>query len=209
MKRKIRTVDEFLSSGCGRCDRFETPECKVHTWQKELQLLREIVLGTGLNEEIKWGQPCYTHNGKNLVIVSALNDFAVISFLKGVLLNDPNEVLSKPGENSQSARMLKFTGVKQIKDSFPTISDFIRQTIALEDSGARVEFKSNPEPIPLELQQMLDSDAALNTAFFALTPGRQRGYILFFSGAKQSATRTSRIKKSVPKILEGKGLNDR
>ena len=201
-------VDAYLATGCGRCQLFNTPRCKVHRWSAVLARLRGILLESSLTEEVKWGVPCYTWQGGNVILLSALNDCCTLSFLKGALLPDPKGLLQKPGPHSQTARLIRFTAVEQIGALEPELRSVIGQALEVEKAGLRVETPRNPEPIPQELQQTLDQLPALREAFFALTPGRQRAYILHFSGAKQSATRTARIAKNIARILEGKGLHD-
>ena len=201
-------VDLYLKEGCGRCPLGNTPQCKVNFWTKELKILRKIILSSGLTEDLKWKMPCYTFESKNILILSALNDSCTINFFKGALLKDPNKILEKPGENSQSARYLRITSVSQIKDLESVIKSYITEAIELERSGAKVEFKKNSEPIPEELLVKFEENPDLHSAFLALTPGRQRGYILFFSAPKQSKTRESRIEKCTPQIMNGKGITD-
>lgn len=202
-------VDQYLAEGCGRCSLGGTPACKVHTWPEELKRLRAIVLDCGLMEELKWGVPCYTYEGQNVLLVSAFKEFAALSFFKGALLNDPHQLLVKPGENSQASRYLKFTSVEEIDEQESILKAYVLEAVKVEKAGLKVEFKKNPEPVPEELQQKLDEDPFFRTAFEELTPGRQRGYIIYFSQAKQSKTRVSRIEKCVPKILNGEGLHDK
>ncbi len=205
----ITDIETYFIEGCGRCSLFGTPECKVNTWRKELLALRKIVQDCGLTEEVKWGQPCYTHGGKNVLLVTCFKNFACISFLKGVLLNDTGNLLTAPGENSQSGRFMKFTNVKDIVRLEAIIKAYIYEAIEVERAGLKVAFKKNPEPIPEELQDMMDKNAELKAAFAALTPGKQRSYILHISSSKQPKTRISRIEKCLPKILTGKGFHDR
>lgn len=204
-----KTVDNYLLEGCGRCSLGGTPECKVHQWISELELLRMIVLDCGLTEESKWGVPCYTYRGSNVLIVSAFKDYCSISFFKGSLLSDPKEILEKPGENSQAARLLKFTNTGAIKALEVHIKNYIYEAIEVEQAGLKVNFKKTSEPIPEELEKRFADDPILKTAFESLTPGRQRGYLLYFSAPKQSKTRASRIEKSIGKILNGEGINDK
>lgn len=202
-------VDAYLTVGCGRCPLMNTPECKVHNWTEELETLREIVLDCGLTEELKWSVPCYTFEGNNVAIVSAFKEYCSISFFKGVLLKDPNKILSKQGENSQSGRIIKFTDVQKIIDLESVIKEYIREAIELEKAGLKVEYKDvSKYKIPDELQNKLAENEAFKNAFNALTPGRQKGYILHFSQPKQTQTRESRIEKSMPRIFLGKGLNE-
>lgn len=201
-------IDKYLEDGCMRCKYGATPNCKVRNWQDELKKLRSIVLDCGLTEELKWGVPCYTYNGKNVLMVSALKDCSLISFFKGSLLKDADGILVKPGENSQAARYVKFTDVKEIENMENSLKACIYEAVEVEKAGLEVQFKKNPEPVPNELQQKLDNDPVFKNAFEKLTPGRQRGYILYFTQPKQSKTRESRIEKSIGKILNGEGLHD-
>jgi uncharacterized protein YdeI (YjbR/CyaY-like superfamily) len=178
-------------------------------WRGELTKLREIVLGAGLTEELKWGKPCYAFEGSNLVILIGFKEYCGLLFCKGALLKDPKGILIKPGASTQAARQLRFTNVRDIVKMMPVLKAFVREAIAAEKAGLKVNFKTNPEPVPEELQARLEKNAALKAAFKALTPGRQRGYILHFSAAKQSKTREARIEKWIPQILKGKGINDR
>jgi|LauGreDrversion4_2_1035121.scaffolds.fasta_scaffold73757_3 uncharacterized protein YdeI (YjbR/CyaY-like superfamily) len=201
-------VDVYLTEGCGRCNLVGTPKCKVHTWNNELVLLRTIILDCGLTEEVKWGSPCYTYNNKNVLMLAALKSYCAISFFKGVLLNDSKNILDKPGENSQHGRLIKFTKDSDLAAMEKTIKQYIKQAIEIEKAGLKVETVPNPEPIPDEFKQVMDENPELKSAFFALTPGRQRSWILHFSSAKQAQTRISRIEKYTPKILQGKGFHD-
>jgi uncharacterized protein YdeI (YjbR/CyaY-like superfamily) len=177
-------------------------------WQEELEKLRMIILDCGLTEELKWGKPCYTFQNSNIVILQGFKESCALLFAKGALLSDPNSILEKPGESTQAARRIPFINVREIVEIEPVLKAYINEAIEAEKAGLEVEFKKNPEPIPEELQNKLDENPALKTAFRALTPGRQRGYILYFSAAKQSKTRESRVEKCMPQILNGKGLND-
>jgi uncharacterized protein YdeI (YjbR/CyaY-like superfamily) len=182
---------------------------KAEKWQEEFAKLRPILLDSPLTEDFKWGKPCYTFQNSNLVIMYGLKESCALGFLKGVLLKDPKRILLKPGENSQSGRWVKFTSVQQITEMEPTLKAYILEAIEAEKAGLKVEFKAITNlKFPEELQNKLKKNPALNTAFKALTPGRQRAYNLFFSAPKQSATRESRIEKCLPKILAGKGMND-
>ena len=207
--KMIEEVNLYLEDGCGRCSYYKTPQCKVHSWNRELVELRRIVLECGLNEEYKWSQPTYTYKNANVVILSALKDYASLAFFKGVLLSDPNKMLHAPGENSQSSRLFKFTDVKDIMANESVIKQYIFEAVEIEKAGLKVEFKKNPEPIPEELEEKFLEDPQLKDAFESLTPGRQRGYILHFSQPKQSATRVARIERYKQKILDGLGFHDR
>lgn len=205
----IVDVEQYLLQGCMRCKFGGTPDCKVHRWTAELRLLRQIVLSTELTEEVKWGVPCYTLDGKNILIVSALKDYAMLSFFNGMLLADPEGLLEQPGPNSQADKLFRFTAEDQIRAREPYILACIQEAIALEKAGKRVEFRRTAEPMPQELIDCLAQDPELKLAFEGLTPGRQRGYILHFSAAKQSATRAARIEKQRGRILLGLGMHDR
>ena len=179
---------------------------KAKKWQEEMKKLRRISLACGLTEELKWGKPCYTFQNSNIVIIQGFKEFCALLFTKGALLKDLNGILKKFGW--QAARRIPFTNVREIVEIEPSLKAYIREAIEAEKAGLKVTFKKNPEPIPKELQNKLDEIPALKAAFDALTPGRQRGYILYFSGAKQSKTRELRIAKCMRQILNGKGLND-
>jgi len=178
---------------------------KAKKWQAEMEKLRMISLGSGMTEELKWGKPCYTFQKSNIVIIQGFKEFCALLVCKGALLNDPDGVLKTFGW--QAARRIPFTSVREIVEMEPILKDYIREAIDVEKAGSKVTLKKNPEPIPEELQNKLDEIPALKKAFAALTPGRQRGYVLYFSAAKQSKTRESRVKKCMQRILNGKGLN--
>ena len=201
-------VDKYLLDGCMRCKYGGTPQCKVNSWREELETLRQIVLETGLKEEIKWGVPVYTQNGKNILSIAALKDFATIGFFKGVLLTDGHKILHQQG-NLQSDRIVKFTKTSDIQKLKDVLKSYIKEAVAIEESGKKVEFKKNPEPLPDELLQAFEEEPAFKKAFLALTQGRQRGYIIHFSQPKQPQTRISRIEKYKQKIFNGIGLNDK
>ena len=203
------SVDQYFIEGCGRCPLGGTPDCKVHRWISELELLRSMVLDTGLMEESKWGAPCYTFQQKNVLMVSALKNYCCISFFKGALIQDPKNLLEKPGPNSQAARLLKFKSVDEIVKIENDIRAYILKSIEVEKAGLSVPFQKNPEPLPEEMRMKFEKDPVLKTAFEALTPGRQRGYILHISQPKQTKTRLLRMEKCAPSILSGVGLNDK
>lgn len=205
---RMEKVDTYLLEGCGRCEKYRTPQCKVQTWQNELIELRRIALESGLKEEYKWSQPCYTFEGSNIFLVTAFKEYAALAFFKGSLIKDSKKLLVAPGKNSQASRQFRFTNQKEILKLEPLIKAYIKEAIEIEKSGVKVEFKISPEPIPEELEEQFKKDHSLKLAFEALTPGRQRGYILYFSQPKQSKTRTVRIEKFKSKILEGKGFHD-
>jgi uncharacterized protein YdeI (YjbR/CyaY-like superfamily) len=182
---------------------------RAKKWQAELKELRRIVLGSGLNEELKWRQPCYTVGNKNVLVVSGFKEYCALNMFKGALLKDAQGILVKPGEDTQSGRQIRFINVEQIIEMEPILKAYLQEAIAVEKAGLKVKLKKITErKIPAELQKKFTGNHAFKTAFRALTPGRQRAYLLYFSGAKQSETRTSRIEKCLPRILKGKGLND-
>ncbi|PHN07021.1 YdeI/OmpD-associated family protein [Flavilitoribacter nigricans] len=202
-------VDLYFEEGCGRCPLGGTPDCKVHNWTEEMAELRAIILDCGLDEEVKWSVPCYTFQGNNILILSAFKEYCCISFFKGALLQDAQGLLDKPGANTQAARLLRFTNLEEVSALKSTVEAYIYEAIEIEKAGLQVNFKKESEPIPEELQAKLEEDPVLKTAFEALTPGRQRGYLLYFLAPKQSKTRTSRVEKYIPQILAGKGMHDR
>jgi uncharacterized protein YdeI (YjbR/CyaY-like superfamily) len=183
---------------------------KLKKWQEEFKKLRTILLDCQLTEELKWGKPCYTFQGSNLVIIIGFKESCALLFCKGALLKDANGILIRPTENTQAARQLRFTNVRQIVELEPVLKAYIHEAIDAEKAGLKVIFKKNTELVfPVEFQKKLDELPALKTAFYALTPGRRRAYNLYFSGAKQSKTRESRVEKCMRQILNGQGLNDR
>lgn len=204
------TVESYLADGCGRCDQYQTPSCKVHRWQGELVELRTQLRTMGLDEELKWGSPTYSLPGAgNVLMLSAYKEFACVSFFKGSLLSDPEGRLQSPGPNSQAARLLSFRSVEEARERRGHTLALVEQAIALERTGAKVAFARSPGVVPAELQELLDADPALAAAFAALTPGRQRSHILHVDGAKTAPARRSRAGKCVEKIRAGKGFLDR
>ena len=182
---------------------------KAKKWQTELAKLRMIILYCQLTEELRWGKPCYTFQKTNIVLIIGFKEYCALLFCKGVLLNDANGILIKPGENTQAARQIRFTNVREIVEMEPILKAYIYEAIEVEKAGLKVNFTKNTELIfPEEFQNKLDENPALKTAFDALTPGRQRAYNLYFSAPKQSKTRESRVEKCMQQILNGKGLND-
>jgi uncharacterized protein YdeI (YjbR/CyaY-like superfamily) len=182
---------------------------KVRKWQEEIEKLREVVLDCGLTEELKWGCPCYTFDGNNIVLIHVFKEYCAFLFFKGVLLNDSEGILIQQTENVQSGRQIRFTSLKQIEKMESTLKAYIFEAIEVEKAGLKVELKKTSEyAIPEEFRKKLDKNASLKTAFEALTPGRQRGYLYYFSQPKQSKTREARVVKSMQQILEGKGLDD-
>lgn len=182
---------------------------KDSPWQKEYKQLRKIILACGLTEELKWGCPCYTYEAKNIVLIHGFKEYCALLFFKGALLNDPNSILTQQTENVQSARQIRFTNAKEITKLEKVLKAYVYQAIEVERAGLKVKMKKTSDfKIPEEFQKRLNKSAALKKAFEALTPGRQRAYIFYFSQAKQSKTREERVEKYVKQILSGKGLDD-
>jgi uncharacterized protein YdeI (YjbR/CyaY-like superfamily) len=188
-------VDEFIDN--------------ADKWQEEFRTLRTILLGCHLAEELKWGKPCYTYENNNIVLMHGFKEYCALLFIKGALLHDPHGILVQQTENVQAGRQIRFKSVQEIGAMESTLKDYVREAIEVEKAGLEVEFKKNTEfAAPEEFQKKLDEIPALKTAFEALTPGRQRGYILYFSGPKQAKTREARVEKCMQMILSGRGLND-
>ncbi len=188
-------VDKFLS--------------RAKKWRQEMEKLRTIALDCHLDEELKWGKPCYAYRNSNVAIIQGFKEYCALMFFKGALLKDPKNILISPGENSQSGRQLRFTDIQEIIGMESDLIAYIKEAIEVEKAGLKVKLKKIEEyPVPEEFQNKLDENPALDTAFQSLTPGRQRQYLLYFSAPKQSRTRTSRVEKYVQHILNGKGMND-
>lgn len=182
---------------------------KAREWQKATEKLRTIVLDCGLTEELKWGCPCYRYQNRNIVLIHVFKEYCALLFFKGVLLNDPNGILIQQTENVQAARQIRFTNVQEIIEMELVLKAYIYEAIEVEKAGLKVSLKKTAEfQIPEEFQNKLNKMSALKKSFKALTPGRQRAYIFYFSQPKQSKTRESRVEKCLQKILNGKGLND-
>ncbi|PJJ60976.1 YdeI/OmpD-associated family protein [Hymenobacter chitinivorans] len=203
------SVDLYFADGCGRCALVATPACSVRKWQPALHALRALALGSGLTEELKWGVPCYTLGTKNVVLIHAFKDYCALNFFNGALLSDPNSLLVQQTPNVQAARQIRFTDAQEILRLESVLHTYIREAIAVEEAGLKVARKPTSDfPLPEELHDALAANAALKAAFHTLTPGRQRGYLLFFAAPKQAKTRAARIEKYTPHILSGKGLHD-
>jgi uncharacterized protein YdeI (YjbR/CyaY-like superfamily) len=182
---------------------------KEEKWQDEISKLRKVVLDCGLSEELKWGCPCYTFQGTNIVLIHVFKEYCALLFFKGALLNDANGILVQQTKNVQSARQVRFTNAREITKLASTLKAYIFEAIEVEKAGLKVEMKKTREyPVPEEFQLKLDKNPSLKKAFHALTPGRQRGYLLYFSSAKQASTREARVEKYLKQILSGKGLDD-
>jgi uncharacterized protein YdeI (YjbR/CyaY-like superfamily) len=205
----ITNIEEFFTKGCGRCERFATPECSTRPWSLGLADLRRICLEAGLVETVKWGHPCYMRADRNIVILGALrNDFR-ISFFNAALMKDPKGVLEKQGPNTQHPDMIRFTDNSQVKEMEPVISSYLREAMDYAAAGVKPPKEQVKVELPEELVEALASDPELADAFSKLTPGRQKSYVINLNSAKNPATRISRIAKFRDKILAGKGAMDR
>jgi len=182
---------------------------RTKKWHDEFEKLRTIILDCGLAEELKWGCPCYTFRKRNIVLIHGFKEYCALLFFKGVLLKDPRGILIQQTKNVQAARQIRFTNAREIIKLKTILKAYVREAIEVEKAGRKVNYKKTSEfKVPAEFQNRLDQKPALKTAFYALTPGRQRAYLFYFSQAKQSQTRESRVAKSIPHILKGKGLDD-
>jgi uncharacterized protein YdeI (YjbR/CyaY-like superfamily) len=182
---------------------------KAEKWQKEVEKLRTIILDCQLTEELKWGCPCYRYQEANIVLIHVFKEYCALLFFKGALLNDPNGILIQQTEHVQAARQIRFTNLREIVKQEAIVKSYIYEAIEVERAGLKVKLKKTAAfPMPDEFKMKLDKKPALKTAFYALTPGRQRGYLLHFAAPKQAKTRESRVEKWIPQILKGKGLND-
>jgi uncharacterized protein YdeI (YjbR/CyaY-like superfamily) len=183
---------------------------KAKKWKEEFYLLREIVTeNEALKEDYKWMHPCYTLEGKNVVLIHGFKEYFALLFHKGVLMKDPDRILIQQTENVQSARQIRFKNIEEVEKQREVIKKYIQEAVEIERSGQKVELKKASEyPVPEEFQRALDEDSALNQSFYALSPGRQKGYLFYFNQAKQSKTRESRIEKYYQQILDGKGIDD-
>jgi uncharacterized protein YdeI (YjbR/CyaY-like superfamily) len=195
MNKMNPKVDEFLR--------------KAKKWQKEFEKLRMIILDCSLTEELKWGKPCYSFQKRNIVLIHGFKEYCALLFFKGALLKDANGILVQQTENVQSARQIRFSNVREVVEREPLLKAYISEATEVEKAGLEVNFKRTSEfKIPAEFRKKLDKIPALKRAFGSLTPGRQRGYLLYFSAAKQSKTREARVEKCMQQILKGKGLNE-
>lgn len=205
----ITDIEDYFSKGCGRCDRFATPDCSTQRWLHGLNDLRKICLSLGLVETVKWGHPCYMHKDRNIVILGAFRDDFRISFFNAALMKDPNNTLEKPGENTQHANMIRFTDVKQVQKKKAILESYIKEAMRYAEAGIKAPKEQREIELPAELIEALNSDPELAEAFYKLTPGRQKSYVINLNSAKQSITRKNRIAKFRDKILAGKGAMER
>jgi uncharacterized protein YdeI (YjbR/CyaY-like superfamily) len=205
----ITDPDDFFTKGCGRCDRFATPDCSTRPWIEGLNALRRICLDVGLGETVKWAHPCYMHAGRNIALLGAFRGDFRLSFLNPGLLVDSEGVLEPQGPNSQTPGMIRFTAVEQVGEKEPAIRAYLRQLMDHAEAGTKPPKTEREIDMPDELTDALDADPELAEAFHALTPGRQRSYMFALNQAKQSATRVARIEKFRDRIIAGKGALER
>ncbi len=205
---KATTVDQYLLEGCGRCSKGGTPDCTVHRWQLILVAMRELAIECNLTEEVKWSAPCYTINGKNIIMIHGFMEYCSFMFMKGSLLTDPNNILYRQTENVTAGRQLRYTSLDQFLAQRELAKAFILEAISLELAGKKVEKRTQEDPVVDELKEAFEQDPSFKASFYHLTPGRQRAYLLHFAQPKQAATRASRIEKCMPMIARGEGLHD-
>lgn len=205
----ITNIESYFSKGCGRCDRFDTPDCSTKQWQSGLNALRHLCNSSGLTETVKWGHPCYMHADRNIALIGAFRQDFRLTFFNAALLQDANNRLEKQGPNTQHANMIRFTDNAQPAALRADISELLAQAMHFAAEGIVAPKTQHALSLPEEFIDALDADPALADAFFALTPGRQRSYEIALNGAKQSATRLARIAKYRNKIMLGKGANER
>ena len=205
----ITDVEDFFTKGCGRCARFETPDCSTQIWGDGVRQLREICLNAGLTETVKWGHACYTHAGRNIVIIGAFRDNFRLNFFNAGLLKDPEGVLEKQGAETKTPEMLRFTAADQVAAKAAIAAAYIAEAMGYAEAGIKEKKTTTELELPEELANALDADPEMAKAFAALTPGRRRSYVMNLNAAKQTATRINRIAKFREGILAGKGLNER
>lgn len=201
----ITVIDDYFSKGCGRCERFATPDCSTRKWSSGLAELRRICRESGLVETVKWGHPCYMHGGRNIVIVGALRGDFRLSFFNAALMKDASGVLERQGQNTQHPDMIRFTENTQVAELEPVIVSYLREAMSYAEAGIKPPKAQREIELPNELVEALECDPELADAFHALTPGRQRSYAINLNSAKKSETRIARIAKFRDKILAGKG----
>ncbi len=205
----ITNVEDFFTRGCGRCERFATPDCSTRQWAKGLADLRRICLAAGPEETVKWGHPCYMHAGRNIALIGAFRGDFRLTFMNAALLRDPQGLLSKNGPNTRHADVIRFTDNAGPASIEPHLLAYLKEAMGYAEAGLRPEREALELELPAELVDALDADPELAEAFHALTPGRQRSYVINLNGAKAAATRVARIAKFRGPILAGKGANER
>jgi uncharacterized protein YdeI (YjbR/CyaY-like superfamily) len=205
----ITQIEDYFSRGCGRCQRFDTSDCSTRQWEQGLANLRKVCLSSGLVEVVKWGHPCYMHADRNIVIIGALRGDFRLSFFNAALMKDPEGVLKKQGPNTRYPDMISFTQNAQVAEMEPVILSYLKEAMAYAEAGIKPPKVHDELELPEELLEALESDPELYDAFFTLTPGRQKSYVINLNSAKQSATRVARIAKFRDKIIAGKGAQER
>lgn len=205
----IADVEDYFTLGCGRCERFATPDCSTRKWSKGLKALRRICRAVGLVEALKWGHPCYIHAGRNIAIIGAFRADFRLSFMNAALMTDPEGLLVKQGENSRHPNMIRFTTNEQVLELETVVRAYLKEAMGYAEAGTKPAKDVRPIDLPNELVDAMDSDPELAEAFNALTPGRQRSYVIQLNSAKTPSTRVSRIAKYRDRILSGKGPAER
>jgi uncharacterized protein YdeI (YjbR/CyaY-like superfamily) len=205
----ITQSDDYFTKGCGRCPRFGTPDCSTHIWAKGLAQLRRMCLSTGLMEHVKWGHPCYMEGGRNIALINAFRDDFRLDFMNAALLKDPHNVLSKAGPSTQTASMMRFSSLSELLRQEHIIIEYLREAVTYARNGQKPARTPASFELPETLVQCLDDDPILSEAFFALTPGRQRSYVIHLHTTKNPATQIARITKAREKIIAGKGALER
>jgi uncharacterized protein YdeI (YjbR/CyaY-like superfamily) len=205
----ITEIEDYFAKGCGRCERFATPECSTRTWAQGLDDLRRLCRDAGLDEAVKWGHPCYMHAGRNIAIIGAFRGDFRLSFFNAALMNDPEGILEKQGPNARHPDMIRFTENRQVSEKAPVILSYLREAMGYAERGIKPPKDDSVLELPDELVEAMDADPDLAEAFHGLTPGRQKSYVINLSSAKTSETRTARIAKFRSKIIAGKGAMER
>ncbi|MFN3822630.1 MAG: YdeI/OmpD-associated family protein [Pseudorhodobacter sp.] len=205
----ISEIEDYFLKGCGRCKRFGTPDCSVQRWAAGLDRLRRICIDSGLTETVKWGHPCYMHAGRNIAIIGAFRDDFRLSFLNAALLRDPDGVLERRGPNTRTPDMFRFDNAGQVAVSAPVIRSYLSEAMGYAETGVTAPKAETAIELPEELVAVMDADPELAEAFHSLSPGRQRSHVLHLESTRTPATRFARIEKCRPKILAGKGANER
>lgn len=205
----ITDIEEYFSNGCGRCDRFGTPDCSTRRWRDGLDALRRICRDAGLRETVKWGHPCYMHAGRNIAIIGALRGDFRLSFFHAALMTDPEAILERQGENTRHPDMIRFRNNAEVTRLEPAIRAYLAEAMGYAEAGLRPSGEPQERDLPEELVTAMDADPELAEAFHALTPGRRNSYVVNLNGARASSTRTTRIAKFRDRILAGKGATER
>jgi uncharacterized protein YdeI (YjbR/CyaY-like superfamily) len=205
----ITDIEDFFTRGCGRCVRFDTPDCSAQIWNDGVKALRQICLDAGLTEQVKWAHPCYMHAGRNIALIGALRGDFRLNFFNAALMKDPEGVMERQGPNTKHPDSLRFTGAAEVADMAPVIAAYIEEAKGYAEAGIVPPKDTSAPDLPDELSDALDGDAELAEAFHALTPGRQKSYVINLNGAKKPETRLARIEKFRDQIIAGKGANER